>query len=183
MEWVPDADGWASVPPLAVLRVQDLPAAVARLGLRPGDPVFLAPDCSVDRDLLDYVRSPVFQQLQRETKRNYATDMRLLLNFLSARGVSVRAARRKDLRDYRHWRCSAPQNPQRISGTKWNREAAAFTKLFAWAGVRPLPVDISRREDRAPDTGVPSTFRTATPLRLGLFEGEMVVSEAYEVLS
>ena len=58
--------------------------------------------------------------------------------------------------------------------------------------LQPLPEPLTdpqikrldiRRHDRLGGIGVPSTFRTATPLRLGLFEGEMVVSEAYEVLS
>jgi hypothetical protein len=130
--------------------------------------VFLAPDCSVDRVLLEYVRSPQFQRLLRETKRNYAADTRLLLNFLSPREVSLRAATKQDLRDYRHGRCDAPQNPQRISGSKWNREAAAFTKLFMWAKVRPLPVDISRREDRASDS-VSSRVSWLTPRTWGLW--------------
>jgi hypothetical protein len=66
--------------------VQDLPAAVVRIGLRPGDPVFVAPDGTIDRDLLDFVRSSEFRNLERETKRNYATDIRPLLTFLSSRG-------------------------------------------------------------------------------------------------
>lgn len=56
----------------------------------------------------------------------------------------MEASDEADLAGYRHWRCRAPQNPRRISGTKWNREAAAFTKLFRWAKVSPLPVDIVR---------------------------------------
>ena len=106
----------------------------------------------VDADLLDFVRSRDFRHLERETKRNYATDIRLLLTFLSSRGVGWRAATERDLGDYRVWRCRAPQNPVRVGGSKWNREAAAFTKLFRWAGVLPLPVDASRAEDRAADS-------------------------------
>ncbi|MBE4736526.1 integrase [Streptomyces sp. ND05-3B] len=150
--WVPDPERWGSLPPEGVLGVRDLPAAVDRIGLRPGDPVFLTPDCRVDRDLLDYVRSAEFQLLERESKRNYATDTRALLTFLSSRGVPWRKATRQDLRDYRHWRCRAPENPGRISGAKWDREAAAYTKLFKWGRVDPLPVDVSRREDRAADS-------------------------------
>ncbi|MEU3262157.1 site-specific integrase [Streptomyces albidoflavus] len=75
---------------------------------------------------MDFVRSVEFRDLERETKRNYATDIRSLLTFLSSRGVLWRRATRQDLAEYRHWRCWAPQNPRRISETKWNREAAAF---------------------------------------------------------
>ncbi|MCX5374936.1 integrase [Streptomyces sp. NBC_00091] len=152
VEWVPDPGRWGTLPAEGVLGVQDLPEAVARIGLRPGDPVYLRPDGMVDRDFLDFVRSEVFRNLERETKRNYGTDYRPLLNFLSSRGLSWREARRQDLADYRHWRCDAPENPGRIGGSKWDREAAAFTKLFKWGKVYPLPVDVSRHEDRAPDS-------------------------------
>lgn len=151
VEWVPEPERWGDVSADGVLGVRDLPGAVARMGLQPGDPVFLSPDYTVERDLLDFVRSGEFRSLERESKRNYGTDIRLLLEFLSSRGVQWRQATRQDLDDYRHWRCRAPENPQRISGSKWNREAAAFTKLFRWAKLAPLPVDVSRREDRAAD--------------------------------
>jgi len=51
-----------------VLGVNDLPEAVARIGLLPGDPVFVSPDFTVDADLLDFVRSRDFRGLERETK-------------------------------------------------------------------------------------------------------------------
>src|SRR5690606_26095638 len=150
--WVPDPERWGVLPAEGVLGVRDLPQAVARIGLRPGDPAFVRPDGAVDTDLLDFVRSKDFRGLEREPKRNYATYIRLLLEFLSARRVPWRKATEQDLADYRDWRCEAPANPERISGAKWNREAAAFTKLFTWGKVRPLPVDVSRREDRAADS-------------------------------
>ncbi|MDX3747100.1 MULTISPECIES: integrase [Streptomyces] len=149
---VPDSGRWGTMPPEGVLGVGDLPEAVARIGLRPGDPVFVGPDGMIDAGLLDFVRSKEFRNLEPESKRNYATDIRLLLEFLSSRGVPWCQASERDLADYRDWRCSAPANPGRIGGTKWNREGAAFTKLFRWAKVSPLPVDLSRREDRAPDS-------------------------------
>ncbi|GGU15719.1 hypothetical protein GCM10010289_41920 [Streptomyces violascens] len=55
-----------------------------------------------------------------------------------------REATEQDLADFRDRRCRALENPQRISGTKWNYDAAAFTKLFKQGKVYPLPVDISR---------------------------------------
>ncbi|WPP32287.1 integrase [Streptomyces sp. CL7] len=122
----------------------------------------------VDADLLDFVRSKEFRNLERESKRNYATDIRLLLEFLSSRGVPWRMATEQDLADFRNWRCEAPENPRRISGTKWEREAAAFTKLFTWGKVYPLPVDISRREDQAADA-VSSRVSWLTPRTWGLW--------------
>ncbi|MFJ6486439.1 site-specific integrase [Streptomyces sp. NPDC091682] len=166
--WVPDLDRWGALPVEGVLGVRDLPAAVARIGLRPGDPVFVAPDGTVDPELLEFVLSGPFRYLERETKRNYATDIRPLLSFLSSRGVPWRRACRSDLADYRDWRCRSMENPQRVGGTRWNREAAAFTKLFRWARVEPLPVDAGRREDRAADSHN-STVLLLTPRTWGLW--------------
>ncbi|MGY5072350.1 integrase [Streptomyces griseus] len=166
--WVPDPERWGTLPADGGFGVQELPDAVARMGLQPGDPVLLDPDCKVDPDLLDYVLSPEFQSLERESKRNYATDTRPLLTFLSSRGVRWQEATKQDLWDYRNWRCDAPQNPERISGTKWDREAAAFTKLFKWGKVSPLPVDVSRSEDRAADS-VSARVSWLTPRTWGLW--------------
>ncbi|GGW86134.1 hypothetical protein GCM10010320_79820 [Streptomyces caelestis] len=130
--------------------------------------MYVRPDGMVDTGLLDFVRSKVFSSLERESKRNYATDIRILLEFSSSRGVSWREATEQDLTDFRDWRCRAPENPRRISGTKWNREAAAFTKLFKWRKVHPLPVDVSWREDRAADS-VSSRVSWLTPRTWGLW--------------
>ncbi|MEV7480411.1 integrase [Streptomyces halstedii] len=156
------------LPAEGVLGLRDLPEAVARIGLKPGDPVFVRPDGIIDAGLLEFVLSHTFRNLERESKRNYSTDIRLLLDFLSSRDVEWRKATQQDLDDFRDWRCEAPENPERIGGTKWDREAAAFTKLFKWGQVRPLPVDISRREDQAADS-VSSRVSWLTPRTWGLW--------------
>ncbi|MFD7749735.1 site-specific integrase [Streptomyces sp. NPDC059698] len=165
---VPDPEHWGTLPTGGVLGVQDLPTAVSQIRLMPGDPVFVRPDGMVDSGLLDFVRSKEFRNLERESKRNYATDIRILLDFLSSRGVAWQQATEQDLVDFRDWRCRAVENPQRVGGTKWNREAAAFTKLFKWGKVYPLPVDISRREDRAADS-VSARVSWLTPRTWGLW--------------
>ncbi|MFI9589784.1 hypothetical protein [Nonomuraea sp. NPDC052265] len=111
--------------------------------------MFVRPDFQVDPDLLDFVMSRGFRYLARSTREDYATDIRLLLDWLWTRGVAWWQATEDDLAAYREFRCNSPLNPQRISGAKWNREAAAFTRLFKWGQVDPLPVDVGRREDRA----------------------------------
>lgn len=35
--------------------------------------------------------------------------------------------------NYEYWRRFAPGNPDRIGGTKWDRELAAFASLYGWA--------------------------------------------------
>jgi site-specific recombinase XerD len=68
-----------------------------------------------------------------ETRRNYATDIALLLTFLWGRGRSWADAVERDLEDYEHWRRFAAGNPNRVGGSKWDRELAAFTSLYGWA--------------------------------------------------
>ncbi|WP_405958139.1 integrase [Streptomyces phaeochromogenes] len=67
------------------------------------------------------------------TRLNYATDIALLLTFLWGRGKSWREAVERDLEDFEYWRTRAPENPERIGGSKWNRELAAFSGLYRWA--------------------------------------------------
>jgi hypothetical protein len=95
-------------------------------GVRPGDPVFLSPDYRVDPLLTRYVRSRRFRSLAMSTRLNYATDIALLLTFLWSRGKSWRDALDRDLEDFEYWRTRAPENPERVGGSKWNRELAAF---------------------------------------------------------
>lgn len=172
-EWwvvfVPDPERWWQLPEEGVLGVCDLPTALNRVGLRPGDPVFVRPDYVVDAELLDFVLSPEFRGLERESRRNYATDIRLLLSWLWRRGVPWRAATRADLRAYKEFRLDSPLNPQRIGGTKWNRDAAALTRLYKWAKVSPLPVDVGRRGDRAASARS-SRVSWLTPRTWGLWQ-------------
>lgn len=55
-----------------MLGVRDLPAALDGVGLRPGDPVFVRPDFVVEAELLQFVLSPEFRGLERESRRKYA---------------------------------------------------------------------------------------------------------------
>ncbi|MGW3823395.1 site-specific integrase [Streptomyces sp. NPDC005071] len=83
--------------------------------------------------LSQYGQSGSFRRLRAESKRNYATDTAILLTFLWSRGKSWLDATAKDLDDFENWRTNAAANPRRIGGSKWNRELAAFTRLYKWA--------------------------------------------------
>ncbi|MEU6352079.1 site-specific integrase [Streptomyces sp. NPDC047072] len=111
----------------------DLSSREDEVGVRAGDPIFLSPDHWVDPVLSLYGQSRVFRKYTAETKRNYTTDIALLLTSLSNRGKSWIEATPKDLEDYEDWRCNAAANPRQIGGSKWNRELAAFTSLYGWA--------------------------------------------------
>ncbi|QRY43512.1 integrase [Mycolicibacterium boenickei] len=43
------------------------------------------------------------------------------------------SASARDIEDYEHWRRFAEENPQRVGGSKWDRELAAFVSLYGWA--------------------------------------------------
>ena len=63
-----------------------------------------------------------------ETRRNYETDIALLLTFLWGRGKSWADAVERDLEDYEHWRRFAAGNPNRVGGRSgtgsWRRSPA-----------------------------------------------------------
>jgi hypothetical protein len=109
---------------------EELAGQEARASIRPGDPVSLAPDYRVYELPCVYFRSHRFRRYTAETKRNYVTDIRLFLDFLWGRGLVWTQALQDDLEDFADWRCSAPDNPGRVSGAKWNRELAALTGLY-----------------------------------------------------
>ncbi|WP_345466567.1 hypothetical protein [Actinoallomurus oryzae] len=114
---------------------EDLAAREDQVGVLAGDPVSLSPDYRVDVHLAAYGRSTGrngFRSTTAETKRNYATDVCLLLTFLWRRARGWLETTR-DLEDFEHWRRFADANPERIGGSKSDREAAAFTSLFRWA--------------------------------------------------
>nr|WP_239086559.1 site-specific integrase [Streptomyces parvus] len=93
----------------------------------------MSPDFQVDPLLSLYVQSRPFNRYTVETKRNYSTDIALLLTALWARGKSWPDVTSKDLEDYEDWRRFAPANPDRIGGSKWDRELSAIMSLYSWA--------------------------------------------------
>jgi site-specific recombinase XerD len=131
--WVPREVARRGVRRSLVEGWDDLTARERGVGVRAGDPIFLAPDYRVDALLSSYGRSRKFRAYTTETRRNYATDITLLLDFLWRRSRGWTEARPRDLEDYEHWRRFELSNPKRISGSKWNRELAAVTSLYRWA--------------------------------------------------
>ncbi|MFE9476779.1 hypothetical protein [Streptomyces griseofuscus] len=72
----------------------------ASTGIRPGDPILLAPDYRIDELLSLYTRSSPFRGYTGETKRNYITDLRLFLNFLWQHGKVWTQAVESDVDDF-----------------------------------------------------------------------------------
>jgi site-specific recombinase XerD len=153
--WVPQDAVRTGVRGRVLAGWEDLSAREDRTGIKAGDPVFLSPDHRVDPLLGLYVQSPAFRRYTVETKRNYATDIKLLLTFLWGRGKAWTDAAERDLEDYEHWRRFAVQNPDRIEGSKWERELATFAALYGWAVkngyVAPNPVAMKQVRGRNGD--------------------------------
>jgi integrase len=133
--WVPQDAVRTGVRPRVLAGWEDLPARERETGVKAGDPILLSPDHRVDTVLSLYFQSSKFRRYRAETRRNYATDIALLLTFLWSRGTAWTDAVERDLEDYEHWRRFAPENPERIGGDKWDRELAAFVGLYTW-GVK-----------------------------------------------
>ncbi|MCX5309012.1 site-specific integrase [Streptomyces sp. NBC_00160] len=136
--WVPAGAGPGGVRPSLVEGWEDLAGAEKLAGISPGDPILLAPDYRVDELLCLYLRTRRFRRYTAETKRNYATDICLFLNFLWTRGHVWTQAVAEDVDDYEDWRRFAPDNANRVSGAKWDRELTALAGLYAWAEGREL---------------------------------------------
>ena len=130
--WVPQDAARTVVRRRVLPGCEDLALRENRAGIKAGDPILLSPDYRVDPLLSLYVQSAAFRHYTAETRRNYVTDIALLLTFLWARGKSWTDAAERDLEDYEHWRRFAAENPARVGGSKWDRELAAFTSLYGW---------------------------------------------------
>lgn len=131
--WVPQGAMRGGLRQRVLAGWEDLTAREAEVGVQAGDPIFLSPDHRVDPVLALYGQSARFRRYTAETRRNYATDICLLLMFLTGRGRVWTHAVARDLEDYEHWRRFAESNPNRVSGAKWDRELAAFASLYGWA--------------------------------------------------
>ncbi|MFE6692194.1 hypothetical protein ACFVFQ_37785 [Streptomyces sp. NPDC057743] len=83
--WVPSGGIRSGVRGGLLAGWEELTACEEAVGVRAGDPIFLAPDYRVDPLLSRYVQSQDFRRHEVETKRNYATDIALLLAFLWSR--------------------------------------------------------------------------------------------------
>ncbi|WFB88393.1 MULTISPECIES: site-specific integrase [Streptomyces] len=123
---------------------EDLAEREEQVGIHPGDPILLSPDCRVDEVLSRYLCRSSFAGLAPETKRNYTDDYCLFFDFLWGRGKDWSGATADDLWDFEDWRTRSLRNPRRVGGARWNRGLAALARLYEWAvrheHVRTSPV-------------------------------------------
>jgi hypothetical protein len=96
--WVPSDAVRGGVRGSVVEGWEDLPSREDAVGVLAGDPIFLSPDHRVDPLLGLYGQSGTFRRYEEETRRNYATDIALLLTFLWKRGRGWLEATPRDRR-------------------------------------------------------------------------------------
>jgi hypothetical protein len=118
--------------------------------IKAADPIFLSPDHRVDPLLGLYLQSSAFRRYTTETKRNYATDIRLLLTFLWGRGKAWTDAVQRDLEDYEHWRRFAAENPDRIGGGEVGARAGDVRRPVRVGGQERLRGAEPDRDEAGP---------------------------------
>lgn len=116
--------------------LDDLGERERALGIGRDAPVLIASDGSCDPRLCEFLASPHFARLSSSTKKSYAADLRMWLEYLDTRGKSWSEASPQDVNTYWLWRSRSDLNEHSVSGSKANRELAAISLLYRWASHR-----------------------------------------------
>ena len=80
--------------------LDDLGERERALGIGRDTPVLIAPDGSCDPRLCEFVVSPHFARLSSSTKKSYAADLRMWLEYLDTRGKGWSEASPQDVNTY-----------------------------------------------------------------------------------
>lgn len=105
----------------------------ARLNIVPGTPILISPSGNCDIRLSRFFSSPHFSRLRSSTKKSYAGDLRMWIEYLDSRGKDWSQATADDVTVYWLWRTRADLNEDAVGGSKANRELAAISLLYRWA--------------------------------------------------
>ena len=111
----------------------DIEAREARVSIFPGTPVLIDPEGRCDIALSRFFRSPHFSRLRPSTKKSYAHDLRMWIEYLDSRSKLWSDADADDVSVYWLWRTRLDLNPGAVGGSKANRELAALALLYRWA--------------------------------------------------
>jgi hypothetical protein len=151
--------------------LRDIEVLEARHGIAPNTPILVAPDGSIDARLTRFFNAPTFTSLSQGSREAYAKDIRLWVAYLAARQLEWTEADDEDVLRYKTWRRRGDLNRQSISGSKWDRERAALTKLYKWAAhprrayvaLNPVDGDTDGGYRLADDDRVSARVKWATP--------------------
>ena len=116
--------------------LNDLEQRERALDISRDAPVLIAPDGSCDVRLCEFLASSHFARLSSSTKKSYAADLRMWLEYLGNRGKTWSQAFPRDVNTYWLWRSRSDLNEHSVSGSKVNRELAAISLLYRWASHR-----------------------------------------------
>jgi hypothetical protein len=127
-----------------------------------------------DVRLCEFLTSPHFARLSISTRKSYAADLRMWLEYLGSRGLVWSDATPQDVNTYWLWRSRSDLNENSVSGSKTNRELAAISLLYRWAS-HPTRGHVSfnpvERESLRPAR---SGYQRGTPVRSRNVVGERV---------
>lgn len=133
---------------------RDIDARERRLMFPVETPCLARSDGYFDGRLADFLTHDYrFTSLSAGTRRTYAIEIRLWLDFLGQ--VMFKEwdeATEDDFGAFRHWRRFSEDNPARVSGATWNKAVAALTVFYRWAvhpnrayvAASPVPEGVSR---------------------------------------
>ncbi len=117
-------------------------------GVRPGQWILVRVADRPDPEVSAFCNSLSFQQRAEGTQLAYLRDLKVFFDFLRIRGKTWRDAATADVEDYEFWRRRDPDNPRRVSGSKFNRELAALNLFYAFqvrrGSVKFSPVRLHR---------------------------------------
>lgn len=103
------------------------------LDIGPDSPVLISPDGRCDVRLCEFLTSPHFARLSISTRKSYASDLRMWLEYMGSRGLTWSEATPHAVNTYWLWRSRSDLNENSVSGSKTNRELAAISLLYRWA--------------------------------------------------
>ncbi|GAA1812048.1 tyrosine-type recombinase/integrase [Planosporangium flavigriseum] len=115
-------------------------------------PVFIGPDGWPDRDLLRFATRGWLRPKSLTTKRSYAIDIRVWLQYLhvACNGKHWLDADVEDTLDFHYWRTREAANRGRVFGDDAARGLSALVLLYGWAMAEGL-IDASPiRQRRSP---------------------------------
>lgn len=118
--------------PAAQGLLTDLEERERKVGIRPGSPILLRPDGSVDLDVQRYLTSGSFRRLSAVSQLGYAHNLRAHFSHLWSQGVDWSDATADDLENWSSWRQEDKRNPRRVIAATFARDLAAVRRFYEW---------------------------------------------------
>jgi len=115
-------------------------------------PFLIGPDGRPDVRVNGFFASPGMRNRSVLTWRKYSESVAMWLNFLHVLGVSWDEATEDDAENFKEWRVTSPNNPDRVEGSTFATNLVALRMFYRWRRRCP-----SRRKCAASCTASPPT--------------------------